>query len=237
MIESPQAYFTQERKMIFMIKALVMLMLLFASPVYADESPAWVANLKAAQDAQQLAIVAGTNGTNARFSFHEKDGDGTWHEVISAPAYIGKKGLGKTREGDAKTPVGVYTFTKAFGVKKDPGCPMGYTQVDSSHYWVGDSNSEMYNQFVSTRDYDDFDKKESEHIIDYQPGYEYCLNISWNYDGTPKKGSAIFLHCYTKNKFTGGCVSLPEDKMREVVQRVRPGCVVVIDTRKNLKNY
>lgn len=212
---------------------------LYVVPAFAESSssPKWISDLNAAQNAQQLVIVSGTNGSNARFSFHEKDSSGLWHEVIHAPAYIGKNGWGKTREGDAKTPTGVYTFTEAFGILEDPGCPMGYTQVDDSHYWVGDSNSDKYNQFVSTRDYDDFDKKESERIVDYNPGYQYCLNISWNSDGTPKKGSAIFLHCYTKRKFTGGCVAIPEEIMREVVMRVKSGCVVVMDTAKNIRRY
>ena len=226
--------------MIFMLKILVTCFLLMVSPVFAEyrESPEWIGELSAADDAEQLVIVSGTHGSNARFSFHEKDEDGTWREIISCPAYIGKNGFGKTREGDVKTPVGVYTFTQAFGIKSDPGCPMGYTQVDDSHYWIGDSNSDGYNLFVSTRDYDgDFDKSESEHIIDYQPGYEYCLNISWNMDRTPGKGSAIFLHCYTKRKYTGGCVAIPEAKMREVVSRVKEGCVVIMDTAKNIKDY
>lgn len=220
-----------------MLKFMAVFIMLFVSPVFADESPSWVANLKAARDANQLAIVSGTGGSNARFSFHEKDDSGTWQEVLSCKAYIGKKGWGKTREGDAKTPVGVYTFTQAFGINPDPGSPMGYTQVDASHYWDGDSNSDRYNQLVSTRDYTDFDRKDSEHIIDYALAYKYCLNISWNFDGTPKKGSAIFLHCYTKNKFTGGCVSLPEDIMRKVVTLVKPDCVVIMDKAANIKGY
>ena len=222
-----------------MFKILIVLMLVLAQPVFAEypESPEWIANLKAAENASQLAVIAGTGGSNAKFSFHEKDEFGVWREIVSCPAYIGKKGWGKTREGDMKTPVGVYTFTMAFGIYDDPGCPMGYTKVDDTHYWDGDSNSERYNTFVSTREYDSFNKKESEHIIDYDMAYKYCLNISWNESGTPRKGSAIFLHCYTKNKFTGGCVSLPENKMREVVRHVKDGCVVVMDTRKNIRNY
>ncbi len=221
---------------IFLAAALLLFSSLPAS-AEGSKSPAWITRLNAAQSAQQLAIVSGTHGSNARFSLHEKDSSGVWHEVLHAPAYIGKNGWGKSSEGDVKTPAGVYTFTEAFGILEDPGCPMGYTQVDDTHYWIVDSYSEKYNQFVSIRDYDDFDKAESEHIIDYNPGYQYCLNISWNSDGTPKKGSAIFLHCYTKNKFTGGCVAIPEDIMRKVVMRVKKGCVVVMDTAKNLRRY
>ena len=217
----------------------LMLVFMCVSPAFAEyrESPEWIGEVVAADDAEQLAIVSGTHGSNARFSFHEKDEDGTWREILSCPAYIGKKGWGKTREGDMKTPVGEYTFTKAFGINADPGCPLGYTQVDDSHYWVGDSNSERYNQFVSTRDYDDFSKKDSEHIIDYDLAYKYCLNISYNEEGIPGEGSAIFLHCQTKNKFTGGCVAIPEDKMREVLRHVKPGCVVIMDTAKNIQDY
>ena len=77
-----------------MLKVLVMCMLVFASPLFAGEkvSPEWVGELAVAEDAEQLAIVAGTHGSNARFSFHEKDDSGTWHEVITCPAYIGKNG-------------------------------------------------------------------------------------------------------------------------------------------------
>ena len=218
---------------------LLMLLTLAALPAFAEyqESPEWVANLKAAGNASQLAIVSGTHGSSARFSFHERDEGGTWREIVSCHAYIGRKGWGKTREGDMKTPSGVYTFTEAFGILPDPGCPMGYTQADDSHYWVGDSSSGRYNTMVSAREYDAFDRKESEHIIDYELAYKYCLNISWNAERTPGKGSAIFLHCQTKNKYTAGCVAIPEEDMREVMRHVKPGCVVVMDSHKNIKGY
>ena len=213
---------------------LFSLVLILASSAFADTL---ADNINAAEDAEQLVIVSGTKGSNANFYFYEKNSDGEWNEIISCPAYIGKKGWGKTREGDLKTPRGVFHFTMAFGINDDPGCSLGYTKVDETHYWVGDSNSEKYNQFVSTRDYKNFSKKDSEHIIDYNLAYKYCLNISYNENGTPGKGSAIFLHCYTKNKFTGGCVAIPEEKMIEVLRHVKNNCVVVMDERKNLKKY
>ncbi|MBQ6775792.1 MAG: hypothetical protein IJP53_04970, partial [Synergistaceae bacterium] len=67
--------------------------------------------------------------------------------------------------------------------------------------------------------------------------YRYCLNISYNEDGVPGYGSAIFLHCYTKNNFTGGCVSIPREEMAEVLKRVKDGCVVVMDESKNIGKY
>lgn len=217
----------------------VLVVIFLALPSYGagNESPKWISTLNAVRNASQIAIVSGTHGSNAVFSFHEKDSSGTWREIISCRAYIGKKGWGKTREGDMKTPRGVYTFTEAFGIREDPGCPMGYLQVDDSHYWNSDSNSDSYNRMVSTHDYDDFNRKNSEHIIDYNTAYKYALNISYNIEGTPGKGSAIFLHCQAKNHYTAGCVAIPEDKMRMVLQNVKPGCVVVMDLHKNIKDY
>ena len=216
------------------IFSLCFFILIFISSAFADTL---ADNIKAAQDYEQLVIVSGTQGSNANFYFFEKNSEGQWDEIISCPAYIGKKGWGKTREGDSKTPRGVFNFTMAFGINDDPGCKIGYTKVDETHYWVGDSNSEKYNQFVSTREYKDFNKKDSEHIIDYDLAYKYCLNISYNEDGTPGKGSAIFLHCYTKNKFTGGCVAIPQEKMIEVLRHLKNNCVIVMDESNNLKKY
>ena len=76
---------------------------------------------------------------------------------------------------------------------------------------------------------------DSEHIVDYEYQYQYCLNISFNEDGTPGRGSAIFLHCFGPAKpYTGGCVAVPENIMRMIMQQVLPECVVVIDTFENL---
>ena len=61
------------------------------------------------------------------------------------------------------------------------------------------------------------------------------MNISYNENGTPGLGSAIFLHCFGPAKpYTGGCVAIPVEQMRFVMQNVRPDCVVVIDALKTL---
>lgn len=203
-------------------------------PVQA--SPQWVANLPAAKTAQQLFIVGGTGHTTAWVSLHEKNAQGQWQQIMTTPGFIGKNGLGKVKEGDAKTPVGTFRFTAAFGIGADPGSIMPYKQVDENIYWSGDDRPGMhYNEMVDVRLLPDLNKEASEHIVDYNPYYIYCLNIGYNEAGTPGKGSAIFLHCLGPNKpYTGGCVAIPEDKMRFVLQNVRPECQVIIDSLSNL---
>ncbi|MBQ3284763.1 MAG: L,D-transpeptidase family protein [Ruminococcus sp.] len=200
------------------------------------ESPDWVTKLPAAQDTDQLFVVAAYDKTTAWVSMHEKDSNGNWQMIMTTPGFIGKNGLGKTMEGDGKTPVGTFGFNAAFGIADDPGCAIPYTKVDNSYYWSGDVRDGMqYNKMINIKDYPDLDKDNSEHIIDYTRHYQYCLNISYNEECTPGAGSAIFLHCLGPNKpFTGGCIAIPENQMKAVMQNVKPDCKVVIDSLDNL---
>lgn len=201
-----------------------------------EASPDWVKNLPQAKTAKQLFVVAGIGKTTAWVSMHEKDTDGNWRILMTTPGFLGKEGLEKTKEGDAKTPIGTFHFNAAFGIAKDPGCAIPYKQVDKNIYWSGDDRPGMkYNQMVDIREMPDLNIEDSEHIIDYDPHYTYAMNISYNEDGTPGLGSAIFLHCFGPYKpYTGGCVAIPVENMRFVMQNVRPDCVIVIDYLKKL---
>lgn len=184
-----------------------------------------------------MFVVAAYEGTTAWISMHEKDKSGNWQMIMSTPGFIGKNGLGKTKEGDGMTPVGTFSFNKAFGNSSDPGMKsFEYTKADSNTYWSGDVRDGMhYNELVSLKDYPDLDKESSERIADYPIHYQYCLNISYNAEGTPGKGSAIFLHVFGDRKpYTGGCVAIPLDMMRFVMRNVAKDCVVIIDSLENL---
>jgi len=203
-------------------------------------SPEWVGGLDAAKDADQVFVVAAysPDANDAWISLHEKADDGSWHMVMTTPGFIGRNGLGKTKEGDGKTPTGVFHFNRAFGIADDPGSKIPYVKVDNDTYWSGDPRDGYhYNELVNLKDLPglDVDSGDSEHIADYIYHYQYCLNISYNEEGVPGLGSAIFLHCYAPAKpFTGGCVSIPEDYMAFVMKKVDKDTVVVIDTFENL---
>lgn len=135
-------------------------------------SPDWVGKLDAAGDAKQMLIVAAfsADATDAWISLHEKQSDGSWHMVMTSPGFIGKNGLGKTREGDAKTPVGIFHFNRAFGIADDPGCAIPYVKVDQDTCWSGDPrDGYRYNELVNLKDLPglDLESGDSEHIIDY----------------------------------------------------------------------
>ena len=203
------------------------------------DSPDWIANLPAAKDAEQLLVVAcvGMDKSTACISMHYRDENSSWKQILSTPGFVGKNGLctdEEHREGCAQTPIGVYCFNKAFGIAADPGCAIPYFRVDEHTYWSGDPDRQ-YNQMVDIRDVPELAMDDSEHIVDYEYEYQYCLNISFNEEGTAGRGSAIFLHCLGPVKpWTGGCVAVPENIMKLIMMNVREDCVVVIDTADSL---
>ena len=212
---------------------------LHASIQPVTDSPAWVTALPEAEKATQLFVVAGlgTDKTTATISMHEKDDEGNWKQILSTPGFVGLHGLCADEdhaEGCGQTPMGTYRFNKAFGIAADPGCAIPYIQVDEDTYWSGDPERH-YNEMVDIKDVPDLVMDDSEHIVDYEYQYQYCLNISFNEEGTAGRGSAIFLHCFGPAKpYTGGCVALPENIMKLVMQNVREDCVVVIGTMEDL---
>ena len=208
----------------------------FSGKETESPSPEWVAALSQAKDAKQLFVICAHGTSTAWVSMHEKDEHGKWKMIMSTPGFIGRNGLGKTKEGDGMTPVGTFSFNRAFGIADDPGCAIPYVKVDDDYYWSGDVNNGMhYNELVKLSENPGLNVDDSEHIVDYAYEYRYCLNISYNDKGTAGLGSAIFLHCFgDKKPYTGGCVAIPEEKMKYVMQKVSADCVVVIDSFKNL---
>jgi len=198
-----------------------------------QEQTDWVANLIVAEETNQILAIA-ANGNTAYVSLHNKDEEGIWKEVLSTEASIGKNGVGKTKEGDGKTPVGIYHFLFGFGIKENPGTSHEYIKVDDSFYWVDDSNSQYYNQFVSTNNVVK-DWESAEHIVSAGKSYNYVLAMDYNKECVPGLGSAIFMHC----KPTGGagCVAISEEIMIEMMKMIQPDCVIIIDDETNIYNY
>ena len=206
----------------------------------ATPEPSFAAQLKAAEDLEQLIIVEAhsRDGIEATVTLHEKQ-DGLWTEILNVDGYLGYGGIDKKKEGDGKTPTGLYGLSVAFGKKEDPGSLIPYTQIDEKYWWVGDYNSKYFNQLchqdMKGRDWK-LDPAESEHLWDYK-GYNYCLFIEYNTEGEYKKGSCIFLHCIGQKLETLGCIAVAEEDMIFILQHLREGAKILIDTAENLTSY
>lgn len=197
----------------------------------------FVSELKVASKINKLIIVIGNGGADCIVSFHTKDKEGTWTQQFETDGDCGYKGITyNKKEGDGKTPAGLFSFTMAFGIKQDPGAKLTYRQVTEYDYWVDDGNSPYYNTWVNSLetpgDYT------SEHLIDHAPQYNYALNINYNSSNTPGLGSAIFLHGYNGKGQTTGCVAIAEKYVKALVQEADSSTMIlIVPEKEDLANY
>ena len=171
----------------------------------------------------QLIFVKYQGGSDAQVIFYEKETN-SWKEAFSCQAYVGKNGIDKEKEGDQKTPTGVFSFTKAFGIKDNPGAKLPYIILNPHLYWCEDEP--WYNTMVDVRETPH--TCTGEHLISYAPQYPYVLALNYNPECTFGKGSAIFLHCIGAKSYTGGCVAVSESDMVRILQSVDEGAKICI---------
>ncbi len=171
----------------------------------------------------QLLFVKYTGGSKAKVILYNKD-NGKWKKILSCSGEVGKNGIDKQREGDKKTPTGIFNLTHGFGIKKNPGTKVPYVKVNSNLYWCGDQN--YYNQLI------DITEKPhhctGEHLIDYTQCYAYGMFLDYNKECTLGKGSAIFLHCKGNSGYTAGCVAVSQENMIKILRSVEPGAKICI---------
>ena len=197
-----------------------------------------ITNLKASKKTDQLMFVIPMrkNSSLASLFYYIKENK-EWKIYFVSEAFIGRDGLGLQSEDDVKTPVGIFNFTKFFGIADDPGTKKPYIKINESLYWVSDPKSPKYNQMVNIETFKDFDPKKGEHLIEQSVAYKYAMNINYNPTGIPGKGSAIFLHCANKYKYTMGCVALPEKNMLKVIKTANEKALIIIDYFENIHKY
>lgn len=178
----------------------------------------------------ELFVTVEGKGLRAKVSAYKReiDEDGLLKdsfelEFSTDEAYLGRQGLGKEKEGDDKTPVGLFKMNTPFGIKdREEGFPDNYLKLDDRYYWNGDSESDRYNKLVNIEEYQDFNKKLSEHLVEVTTCYDYAVDTGYNIEGTPYKGSALFLHC-ERGINTAGCIAIKEEYMKEVLRLYREG--------------
>ncbi len=199
-----------------------------AASDHTDSSESdFISDLKIASEADKIICVIGNGGADCTVTFHSKDEDGKWVQEFTTDGDLGSKGITyNKKEGDGKTPAGLYYFTLAFGIKADPGSILPYRRITEYDYWIDDSKSPYYNTWVNSKETPG--KYKSEHLIDHSPQYNYALNINYNADRIPGLGSAIFLHGYNGTGKTTGCIAIPEKYMKTLVRRVDASTPIII---------
>ncbi len=187
---------------------------------------------------QQLVVVRSPddNSTQARLQRFEKKGK-KWLPVGNAvDVTLGRTGLAwskqasaKTtaalkKEGDGKSPAGIFTFGNIFGYApaSEVSFKMPYVHAHEALECVDDSNSDYYNQLVDNRLVKkDWTSSEFMRRNDHQ--YKWGIVVNHNVAGhnTPAEaqgGSCIFLHIWKEpGAPTSGCTAMTEDNLLELL--------------------
>jgi L,D-peptidoglycan transpeptidase YkuD (ErfK/YbiS/YcfS/YnhG family) len=160
-------------------------------------------------ETQQVLIVEPLEHSYARLTAWEFK-DNRWQPAFwPMRAMVGRKGIAppnEKREGDGRTPSGVYPVSTAFGYAPSFATRLFYRQSTSNDFWVDDVNSPQYNQWVSGHT----DAKSFEKMRRKDDLYRYGAVIEYNTSPiVPGNGSAIFLHIWRgPGRPTSGCVAL-----------------------------
>ena len=155
---------------------------------------------------------------------------GAWKRTeINGAANLGRTGMrwgeglhpaqagNQKKEGDGKTPAGVFAFGIAFGDRPTVATKMPYEQMTSGHYCIDVETSPLYNQVVDTALVGQAAVEGSTEPMrldlvkkgDRQ--YAKGLVILSNPKNLPGKGSCIFMHLWPKKgAVTLGCTAREE---------------------------
>ncbi len=164
--------------------------------------------------------------------------NGAWKEVFEPmPAVIGRNGFappGEKREGDGRTPSGLYRMGTAFGYAASVATRMPYRQALADDLWVDDARAPDYNRWVK---HQDTKAASYERMKRDDDQYKYGLVIEYNTTPViPGHGSAIFLHVWKKPGWpTAGCIAVSEDDLLKILGWLNPARapIILINPDKN----
>ncbi len=177
----------------------------------------------------QLITVTAEFGSTYTITCYENQ-QGNWVEVgIENQAYVGGNGVTvceNKREGDQKTPQGLYPLGFAFGLAPNPGTSIEYRNVTDTSYWVDDVDSHYYNQWVDSSE-TAVTWSSAEKLSDHPGSYKYGVVVEYNTDPIVKgNGSAIFLHVGSNP--TLGCIATSEATMVSILKWLNNDAAILI---------
>jgi len=177
-------------------------------------------------ETEQLLVVFPVCPDSTRGTVYllERRGAGWSLQAGPLPAMVGRNGFarpGEKREGDGRTPAGLFPLDFAFGYAPSITTKMPYRQATGDDLWVDDVNSMDYNQWVK-RGQTTASSFEEMKLGDHR--YRYGLVTGYNRDPVVAGlGSAIFIHVWLEEGIsTSGCVALAEADLIAILAWLEP---------------
>ncbi len=210
------------------LSPIILAILLLLTACCPREAEPWRSVLRqyaGEDDVRELLLVRYMGGSDASVTYYAKTSACRWKRVFETGAIVGKNGLRKTREGDAKTPEGDFGVLTAFGILPDPGTALPWLPVTESTF-ACDEEGPWYNRIIDTAAVHHDCKGED--MFHTAPQYNYGLALDYNADCVWPEGSAIFFHCKGPKPYTGGCIAIDEAPLREILTTCHPGLRIII---------
>ncbi len=199
------------------------------------QSAGWV------QESQQMVVVVSPNeqsitGTLYRY---ERGMDQSWHLVGEPyPITLGRTGLAwgqgvhygplaqgyQKKEGDGKSPAGIFRFGTAFGYAEaaPAGLRLPYVHVSEAIQCIEDPNSAYYNQIVDNRVVES-DWQAADFMRRQDDLYKWGIFVAHNTPAVAGGGSCIFFHLWGgPDRHTAGCTGMTEERMLELMLWLDP---------------
>lgn len=193
-------------------------------------------------ESSRQAIVVTTkdwNATQGIAHLYERDSTtAKWKSKgATFPVVVGRTGLAwdtsitrdagavTKKEGDGKSPAGMFPLTFAFGTATKPEqVTFPYTKLTEYSECVDDVDSHHYNKIVRRDQVGIFDWDSSEKMIKIMPEYELGVFVAYNFYPVVKgNGSCIFLHVWKDaNTPTSGCTAMGRLDMERIVSWLEP---------------
>ena len=127
----------------------------------------------------------------------------------------------RKKEGDGKSPAGIYPITAIFGLNalNETGpYKMPYLHFSKSMQGVEDPSSQYYNQIVDT---ERIEKTwNSAEMLGSIPAYEYGAVIGFNENPTcSDSGSCVYIHLWEDRSIpTAGCTAMSKENLLKVLK-------------------
>lgn len=186
-----------------------------------------------------MVVVPDWDAPRGTLAAFDRDAAGAWRQRGAAcPVFVGRHGSAwgrglhrppadgpRKREGDGRSPAGVFAIRTAFGAAATCETGLAYRPLTVHDWCVDVADSPLYDRIVDAREVGaaavagSTEPMRRDLHLDGDRSYALGFVIDHNPDHEPGAGSCIFAHLPSDPPApTSGCTAVAEDDLRELVR-------------------
>jgi len=224
------------------VRSVFMVSMVFVSmPAAAPHAPALSPPIAPATTQVVLVVTSGWDATQGTLSAFDRDASGAWRQRgTSHPVMIGRNGCAwgrglhprapvgpQKREGDGRSPAGVFAIGPAFGAAATCDTRLEYRPMTGDDWCIDVPDSPHYNRFVNAgaagaAAVAGSTEPMRRELHGGDDTYALGFVIGHNPACEPGAGSCIFAHLVgTPPLPTAGCTAMTRDQLQALLRWLR----------------